>query len=300
MNHTTRVLVTTSATTLSLLGFCGSALATEPTDPPAQYVDFTGTEQTVVVPDGVSAVAIWASGGAGAAGSDGHDCGTPLTAGGGPGVVTGTLAVSPGQVLTVSVGGAGSTAGCGGATTSAGGWGGDASGGDGVTSHDNGSSGGGGGATTITRGNELVLVAAGGGGGSVAGPFTWNAGYGVGGTGGLSYVDDDAGPAVLGGGAGGDGHGDGHGHGGAVGTLSNATTGSPGAPGQVGHDDGGDSGAGGGGWGGGAAGTAGALGGGSGGGGGAGFTFANDLPSATFSAGDGTSGNGQVVLNWES
>jgi hypothetical protein len=39
-------------------------------------------------------------------------------------------------------------------------------------------------------------------------------------------------------------------------------------------------------------------GGGSGGGGGAGFTLANHLADAAFTAGDPGRGSGQVVLNW--
>src|SRR5688572_18366612 len=65
---------------------------------------FTGSPQTYVVPDGVCAVTIVARGAEGGQGADGAE---PLIPGGLGAEVSGTIAVTPGQVLTVDVGGAG-------------------------------------------------------------------------------------------------------------------------------------------------------------------------------------------------
>lgn len=69
--------------------------------------NYTGATQTFTVPAGVTSIEVTLKGGQG--GRGGHDSqGTP-TPGGYQGVVTGTIAVTPGQVLTVAVGGGGGT-----------------------------------------------------------------------------------------------------------------------------------------------------------------------------------------------
>lgn len=137
---------------------------------------YTGSEQTLSVPAGVTSVHVEAAGGAGGAG---NTLGTWHNGAGGlGGSVSGDVPVTPGSTLYVEVGGAGA-----GGTPSgpgAGGWNGGAGGGDGTSS---GGGGGGGGATdlrTVSCGSgscpgnsaslgSRLLVAAGGGGGGAAG-----------------------------------------------------------------------------------------------------------------------------------
>lgn len=286
---------------------CGSpsALRDDLSAAPApQSFSFTGSTQTVTVPAGVTAVTIAAVGGPGAPGSDGQNCETPLSGAGDPASVKGTFTVTPGQTMTVAVGGRAATAGCNGATSSSGGWGDAAGGGDGVTTSDMSSTGGGGGATTVTLdGQPLVIAAGGGGGGGQNGALLAadsNAG-GHGGAAGLSYVIQDVDtPTVWKGGAGGDGSGPGHGDGGAVGDAANSGMGSPGAAAANGSWEGGPGGGGGGGWGGGAAGSPGGFGGGGGGGGGAGFTLVNGQYGLTDYAVGPISGDASVTLTWVS
>jgi hypothetical protein len=147
------------------IGSAGPAVGAQPrTNPPCVgvsaaggpcYADyaFTGSAQQFVVPDGVAAVTIEAYGGFG--GSNAF-----TIAGGENGAVAGTLAVKPGEVLTILVGGAGGSgtmSGGGGA----GGFGGGGAGGDGA--------GGGGGATVVSGPEGQVQLVAGGGGGSATG-----------------------------------------------------------------------------------------------------------------------------------
>ena len=137
-----------------------------------QTVNYTGASQTWTVPAGVTSIAIEAYGAAGAAGSAGANAATGGVGGKGS-KTTGTLAVTPGQVLTINVGGAAS-----GAT---GGYNGGAPGG-------NASAGGGGGATDIRVGGttpaDRVLVAGGGGGGGRGGCESGTVTGGAGGDGG--------------------------------------------------------------------------------------------------------------------
>ncbi len=125
--------------------------------PTTTTFNFTGGAQTFTVPAGVSSINITtlgAEGGAGATGGDGATGG----AGGRGSRATGTLAVTPGQVLTIFVGGAG------GAPTA--GFNGGGTGG-------NANSGGGGGASDVrfpgASSADRILVAGGGGGGGRAG-----------------------------------------------------------------------------------------------------------------------------------
>jgi hypothetical protein len=304
--HTATLRAATVAALLVTVAACGTA----PGDlrdqvaaaPPAQTFSFTGATQTVTVPAGVTAVTIAAIGGPGAPGTSDRDCATPLSGAGDPASVTGTIPVTPGQTMTVSVGGRAATAGCNGATTSAGGWGAAASGGDGYTNLSDGSSGGGGGATTVTLDGQPLVIAAGGGGGGEDGAWMNVDGKnngGHGGAAGLSYLVQGMDvPAVRNGGDGGDGSYAGHGGGGDVGAQASSGMGSPGAAGENGSDTGGPSGGGGGGWGGGSAGGGGGFGGGGGGGGGAGFTFVNGAYGLTNYAVAPVSADASVTLTW--
>jgi hypothetical protein len=141
---------------------------------------FTGAADRYRVPAGVCRIDVEA---AGASGGPASTAGTP-----GHGArVAATVAVVPGQVLLVSVGGAGEAA--DGVRPGRGGWNG---GGDGGAGEQAGA--GGGGASDVSSGGRRVLVAAGGGGGG-GGGIGGEPGTG-GGDGGES--DGDAGLAALG------------------------------------------------------------------------------------------------------
>ena len=147
---------------------------------------YTGASQKFVVPTNVCSVTIAALGAQGGAGApanhgegpelEGADAPPPVIFPGGlGGSATSTVAVTPGETLTVNVGGQGapgakpqyggdgpSTAGPGGA----GGWNGGANGGDGTWG---GGGGGGGGASDVQQGGTSLsnrIVVAGGGGGT--------------------------------------------------------------------------------------------------------------------------------------
>ena len=132
------------------------------TTPPPQYLTYSNANapQTVTVPAGVSSVTIEALGGAGGQGISNGNTGAGALA-------IGTLAVTPGQELLVSVGAQG-----GNATESddnaQGGWGGmGGSGGDGNSQSDHlRNSGAGGGASTVELADGTPVIVAGGGGGA--------------------------------------------------------------------------------------------------------------------------------------
>ncbi|MFH9348042.1 Ig-like domain-containing protein [Kitasatospora sp. NPDC017646] len=247
---------------------------------------YTGAADSFTVAAGVTQVGFdvkAAFGGAGAAGAE----------------VTGTLAVTPGQVLQVDVGGVGGDAtlrGPGGDTPGTGGFNG---GGNGGPATDTGghAGGGGGGASDIRSGAfDLAsrLVTAGGGAGGGGG-----GGDSAGGAGGQSGVD---GTSVTDGGGGGGGAtpttpgaggaasgGEGPGTAGALGTGGTGGTGGRGYPGA-----GGGGGVYGGGGGGGSFGTGAGAGAGAGGGGGG----SSAAPAgSTFTTGANT-GNGVVILTY--
>ncbi len=69
--------------------------------------NYTGSTQTFTVPEGVTSIEVTLTGGQGGLGG-GDSQGSP-TPGGYQGVVTGTMAVTPGQAITVAVGGGGGT-----------------------------------------------------------------------------------------------------------------------------------------------------------------------------------------------
>ena len=173
--------------------------------------NFTGNVQTWTVPPCVTSINVTA------AGADGGG-----SAGGNGAVVTGTLAVTPGQVLNIYVGGTGT---CN--TNSGGGWNGGGTG-KAANSSANGSCGGGG-ATDIRIGGTAlanrVIVAAGGGG---MGGGTQDAAGGVGGcangaTGVNSFGGGGTGGTQTSGGTGGNPWGSGQN--GASGSLGNGAAG---------------------------------------------------------------------------
>ncbi len=162
--------------------------------------DFTGSEQTWVVPDDVCEVTVDAYG---AQGGDGGDVDIPrqnddLGALGGR--ATATIAVTPGETLYVYVGGQG---GDGGFDPGTGGAGGFNDGGDGGTAGGAGG-GGGGGASDVRQGgsswDDTVVIAGGGGGGG--GGLDGGDGGGGGGTSGADGNDSLDDPAATGGGGG--------------------------------------------------------------------------------------------------
>ena len=91
-----------------LLGVFGFAAVVAPAAARADVVTFlpTGAEQTFAVPAGVTSVHAIAVAGKGGAGGTG---GAPGGAGGFGALVSADLAVTPGQVLYIEVGGNGST-----------------------------------------------------------------------------------------------------------------------------------------------------------------------------------------------
>ena len=238
---------------------------------PAQTLDFTGSQRTVPVPLGATAVRITATG---ASGAVAPPCGVSRAPGGFGAVATGTAALPAGAELIVDVGGAGS-----GRT---GGWGGAAGGGTGGHRGGvfSGEGAGGGGGTTVLlshSGVSTLLVAGGGGGGGDCGEFF--ADGGVGGSAGVTAGNGQNGSGGISPGSGGAG--------GKAATP--AGTGGTGA---------------GGGGGGGVAGGLGGSGdsqGAAGGGGGAGSTMASDalLTGVAISTAT-TTGNGTVTLHWQS
>jgi hypothetical protein len=152
---------------------------------------FTDLAQMWTVPVGVTSITVnlrGAQGGRGA--NDGIGTGG---GGGSGGVVTGTLAVTPGETLTVYLGGAGGdgtrASGSGGGVGGSGSGGtfGGGRGGNAGAAGSSGGGGGGGGAAVLMRGTTVLAVAGGAGGGGGAGNgdesgFFWTARAGNGGS----------------------------------------------------------------------------------------------------------------------
>ena len=110
---------------------------------------YTGASQNFVVPAGINSITVKMWGGGGGGGF------TTGSVGGGGGYSTGTIATTPGETLTVYVGGAGlyhSSVGWNGGGLRGYGWG--------------GNGGSGGGASDIRRSSTKLIVAGGGGGGA--------------------------------------------------------------------------------------------------------------------------------------
>ncbi|MEY4522523.1 MAG: hypothetical protein RIT10_1708 [Bacteroidota bacterium] len=153
----------------------------------AQTFNYTGGPQTWVVPACVSTVTITVAGAKGGGANGGNGA-----------VVTGTLSVTPGQILQINVGGSG--------TCPTAGWNG---GGTGQPSGIGYPSCGGGGASDIRTapyGLNNRIVVAGGGGGNGGGPTSGAGGVGgcpVGGNGVTTYGQFGSGGTLTAGGAGG-------------------------------------------------------------------------------------------------
>ena len=156
---------------------------------------YTGAPQTYTVPAGCFSIKLDAKGAQGG-GSNNTAYGVPDFAGGNGARVQATLAVVPGQVLTLYVGGSGSTAVLNGSgLPSGGGYNGGGNGGQ----DNSGAAGGGGGASDVRTGPatlaDRLLVAAGGGGGG----YPINAPGALGGAGGAPTGGTGAGPGGAGG-----------------------------------------------------------------------------------------------------
>ncbi|MBU3659958.1 MAG: PKD domain-containing protein [Flavobacteriales bacterium] len=196
---------------------------------------FTGTVQTFVVPCGVTSINVkaWGAGGSGG----GVDTYSGAIGGGGAFVQT-TLAVTPGQTLSIIVGGGalGGGACLSNSPGGAGGWGNGqiagARGGNSGSQGCSGGGGGGGGGTGIFSGTTPLMVAGAGGGGSGGGNQSSGAAGGGGGQNGFAVSGCT--PGVSGGNTNGNGtnggdrgNADGAGGGGGGGGYVGGTGGSP-------------------------------------------------------------------------
>ncbi len=277
----------------------------------SQTFNYTGAVQTFTVPAGVTSITIDAFGAEGGTGAAGNSVsGATLGGAGGKGSkASGTLTVTPGQVLNIYVGGGG--------TIPTGGYNGGGAGG-------NANSGGGGGASDVrfpgTTAGDRILVAAGGGGGGRGGCESTNViNGGAGGDGdnnGANGTDAPTSGGVAGAGGGGTlvaGGAAGVGCGGFLGQpgvagLADGTGGAGGAGqscccfsfGSVPGGGGGGGGyLGGGGGGGGSAGTAACSGNdkGAGGGGAGGSSYTGGVSTGAVTTGV-QSGNGMIVISY--
>ncbi|HLP54923.1 MAG TPA: T9SS type A sorting domain-containing protein [Fluviicola sp.] len=277
-------------------------------------INFSGGLATYTIPCGVTTVTIEAYGAQGGSGAVGAS--VPGGTGGLGGYASGTLTVTPGDVLNVLVGGQGATP--------TGGFNGGANGGS-------TNAGGGGGATDIringTTEADRVLTAGGGGGGGRGGCEGSVGTSGSGGTGGeggggvgANGGDSPTSGGVAGGGQGGNFSGPGlagsagAGCGGFLGVAGSATatgTGGAGGAGQAcccfsngsipGGGGGGGGQIGGGGGGGGSAGTTGCSGNdkGAGGGGGGGTSYNGGMTTAGTITNGVRTGNGVVIISYD-
>jgi gliding motility-associated-like protein len=197
---------------------------------------YTGSAQTFTIPCGVDTIHVkaWGAGGSGG-GADSYGG----AVGGAGAFVESDILVTPGQVLTVIVGGgAGPGTGCvacsGGGPS---GWGNGVvdggRGGNAGCSPCSGGGGGGGGGAAIYNGGTALLVAAGGGGGSGGGQFSSGGAGGAGGENGNPSPGSCAAVGIAGAAAGGNGNqgqdkggGDGAGGGGGGGGYNGGSGGS--------------------------------------------------------------------------
>ncbi len=220
-------------TTFRLLSVClSAALMPWTLSASTTAFDYAGSTANFTVPAGVTSLhlKLWAAGGGG----------NRSTKGGSGVFMTGDLDVTPGELLTIIVGGGGAIHSIAGGTTvgGVGGFGGGGSGGNGASK---GGSGGGG-ASSILRGNTILAVAAAGGG--AGGSDT--ADLGNGGSGGASsgYSGTGLGPGTGGtlssGGAGGS-----NGAGSVAGVAGSSRAGGNGGTKTTGIGDGGGGGGGG-------------------------------------------------------
>jgi gliding motility-associated-like protein len=195
---------------------------------------FTGSMQTFTVPPCVTSITVKAWGAGGHKG--GNDTYNGASGGGGA-FVQSTITVTPGQILNIVVGGAGSigTNCAGSAAGGVGGWGNNQiNGGRGGNAGSQGCSGGGGGGgagTGIFAGTNALVVAGGGGGGSGGGNQSAGAAAGGGGQNGFTVSGCNQGftnnSGTGNGTQGGDrGNADGAGGGGGGGGINGGTGGS--------------------------------------------------------------------------
>lgn len=247
-----------------------------------QVFEYTGSTETYVVPSGVSELTITAIGGGGGASST--SSGSSPGPGGGGAVVTAILPVTPGEVLTILVGGRG------------------------YPSTDRMGGGGGGSFVYQTPTVDGLLVAAGGG----AAGMSWNAGNMNGGTAEMAYAGTGTNPGSAGsGGNGGGGSSSTLGGSGGGGLLtdggasadggtggSSVASGGAGGTGGVGADGGfGGGGAGGNTGGGGGGGFNGGGGGGSNGAGGGGSSYVESQGTLVSSHTGTWAGDGLVIIH---
>ena len=277
-----RTLVALSLpTTLAavILGSAGVAHADTPFGTPGEIVQQVSDGKLAwSVPTGVSSVHLHIVGGSGADGGSG--AGSPGGRGGYGGFVDETVAVKPGQTLTLMPG---SAASLGGAQT----WFGDSYGGRGGHGDANGNGGRGGAASYVTLGNQVVGVAGGGGGGGGGGAvYSYNGGQGgdarLAGTGGSGAGAGSAGTGNI---AGSDSvhHGEDQGNNAPFGSFA-------------GGGGGGGAGWNGAGLGGGSAAQNGSYGGGGGGGAAGGLSYGVD--TNTIYSTRKVNGDGVIVLDW--
>jgi hypothetical protein len=296
-----------AATGVLLAGglFALTGVGTAGAEPTTTTFERTRGAQTFIVPANVCQVSLDASGAAGGSAPGGGIDGIPSAtaqsngargnvaaaqvpgeshAGGLGGHATAAITVTPGETLTINVGGqGGSPTGARTKVGGVGGFNGGANGGNSTGEFPAPGGGGGGGASDVRRGTEVLLVA-GGGGGAGSDAFGTDGGGG-GGTGtdaqNVSGTSGVGGPQLAGGGkAGGNG-----GAGGAGAGVGDAQPGAAGTPGTGGK--GGDASFQGGGGGGG-----GALGGGGGGGSG-------EFGQPGSGGGGGGSGSGPAGVTFE-
>ncbi len=253
----------------------------------SQTFSATGADQTFTVPQGITSVRVELTG-AGGAGAQGQVVADSITGiryvsggGGNGGYTQGILAVTPGQVLTVIAGKAGSGVG--------GGYGGGANGASKLLS----TGYGGGGRSAIVVGGADVMTAGGGGGG---------AGSGTGGFGGGLSGGDALSSCSPGGGASQTSGGIAYAEmlAGANGTMLHGGAGYGGFLGFAGGAGGGGGLYGGAGGGGGAWCSADSVVAGGGGGGGSGYCNGTGVSSCTTTTGGGSPSNidGSVVISW--
>ena len=243
---------------------------------------YRGELQTFTVPAGVNALQLRVEGAQGGYSFAAEE------AGGEGGSDSGTLAVDPGEALTILVGGAGGDEEEAGSGGGAGGFGGGGAGGNGAEGVF-GAPGGGGG-SFVFRASSLVIAAGGGGGTGVA--YFTPGGGGGGLVGGSGDGNGAGGGSQSSGGSGNTSFGEGATSGGGPAAW---VSGAP-VPGSGGHGANGPSETPGGGGGGGGYYGGGGGGGRGGGGGGSGY-LAAELTDTSSSDG-GRSGNGQVVISW--
>ncbi len=250
----------------------------------SQSFTFTGSQQTFVVPGGVSTITVVAYGAQGGVGQKSGAAGKG-------GRVQANLAVTPGQTLYLNVGGRGKDS-----KTYTGGWNGGGTGGP-EDCGNYGGGGGGGASDVLTGGTSLTdrILVAGGGGGSGADGNDGSALYG--GHGGAT-IGGNGQPSKGAPGCDASGHGGTQSAGGAQGVW--ACSGCNAQPGTFGNGGNGNTTSGCGGCTGGGGGGGGWYGGGGGGhgGGGGGSSYAgNGTSSVTHDQGV-RSGDGEITLTW--